>query len=265
MLFLGTQTDCRIYWTAIFFFLSFFVCYFGCPGRASGWGDMPRDFMCANARQFFGHPLSLSFFFYGNSQLKLTRKRKAEKKNKKEPVSTPTIAVKEDSYRQQTLPSGMGDDNIKGFIDPNNDSNHYVFGPFQCWKYIYETQTYIELESVKQLLRIDGHDCVYFQIEKNDENSNKIKKYYALQYGGINMCYHIFDLQNETWIKTKFDTKKLRLNKFKYFYGYGLRMITDIFQKNKIHIIGGDDSYQKYGWFEFTDDVANLGNVLFFF
>ena len=53
-----------------------------------------------------------------------------------------------------------------------------------------------------------------------------------------------------------------------YGFGAGLSMITDIFQKNKIHVIGGELSSQKYGYFQFDNHVlsnADAGKIFFYF
>ena len=38
-------------------------------------------------------------------------------------------------------------------------------------------------------------------------------------------------------------------------FGQGFSMITDIFEKNKIHVIGGMLSEQKYGYFQFNQQI----------
>ena len=90
------------------------------------------------------------------------------------------------------------------------------------------------------------HECAYFEIS-NDKN-NDIDKY-ALIYGGCqkHACYHIYEFKNETWNKnaikcngTWFRNHRISLGfESKYGFGGGLSMITDLFEKNKIYIVGG--------------------------
>ena len=46
-------------------------------------------------------------------------------------------------------------------------------------------------------------------------------------------------------------------------FGKVLLMITDLFVKNRIHVIGGNQSAQKYVYFEFNEEILNNPNLSF--
>ena len=159
--------------------------------------------------------------------------------------------------------------NVRGVIDPNNDNNHFIFGSVdnnKCWKYDYETQTYIEIKpgipKHSTQKNVDGHQCAYFEI-----NNDK----FALIYGGsrFSACYAIYEFNNQKWNDiacqlndTWFENAKIAkyglLNKG---FGDGLSMITDIFEKNKIHIVGGYRTEFKYGCFTFNHEILSNPNL----
>ena len=158
---------------------------------------------------------------------------------------------------------------IRGIVDPKNPKNHYIFGSQgnnECWKYNYETQEYIELKNnipkhINQY-EVNGHECAYFEIKNNNHCDQ-----FALIYGGSygSSCYSIYEFENEKW---NLNACKLN-NKFifnqnimfnldsKYCFQAGLSMITDIFQKNKIHICGGRQTLNKYGYFIFNHEILS--------
>ena len=163
---------------------------------------------------------------------------------------------------------------IRGFVDPNNDKNHFIFGALfkdECWKYEWEKQTYFKLSDIHKQPSVGWHDCAYFEIKNKNKNKNNNNTQYVLIYGNTyNGIYCIYEMQNERWNDNAIKFNDLWFNnheimkdgKSKYGFGYHLSMITDIFEKNKIHVIGGNESGNKYGCFEFNEDVlldVNLG------
>ena len=160
---------------------------------------------------------------------------------------------------------------IKGMIDPNNDKNHYIFGSLEnnlCWKYDFKRKKYIELNDEMHThanqLKVRGHECALFEIP-NDESYNDSDDKYALIYGGNSQsaCYLIYEFKNETWNENAIElndlwfdnTDIMRNGKSKYGFGQDLSMITDLFEKNKIHFVGGELSETKYGVFEFNREI----------
>ena len=161
-------------------------------------------------------------------------------------------------------------------IDPFNDNNHFIFGSNNnnnCWYFNNKNKpSYIQIESIpkhKTQKEVRGHACAMFETENNNK--------YVLIYGGeiLAATYNIYNLKMNKW-----DNNAIKLNKqwfidqwimydghSEYGFGSGLSMITDLFEKNKIHIIGGCNSYQKYGYFEFNEQIINncdLSCVFFF-
>ena len=141
---------------------------------------------------------------------------------------------------------------IRALIDPYNDNNWYIFGSFNnigCW-YFNENeneQSFIKINDIPTQNKPKGHGCALFETSKN-------KNKYALIYGGdeASTTYNIYNLNKQKWIEIA-----IKNNPSKYGFGESLSMITDLFVKNKIHIIGGYKSEQKYGYFEFNDEIMD--------
>ena len=82
---------------------------------------------------------------------------------------------------------------------------------------------------------------------------------YVLIYGDHKSAtYNIYEFKAQKWNEIGFQLNNQCFNNdnimkdgtCKYGFGNVLSMITDLFAKNKIYIIGGESSYQKYGYFE---------------
>ena len=161
--------------------------------------------------------------------------------------------------------------NVRTVLDPTNDKNYFIFGSAnnqQCWKYDCHKQKYIELKynipKHKDQTHVYCHECAYFEIKNKKNDCDK----YALLYGGgffetWGACYHIYEFNNEKWNENAmklndkwFDNESILQGEHsKYGFGEGLSMITDIFEKNKIHIMGGLGDSHKYGCFEFNHQI----------
>ena len=167
----------------------------------------------------------------------------------------------------QKLPSKLS--LIRALIDPFNDNNYYIFGNFmdnRCWYFNNHKQSFDEINKIPKheiQYQVDGHGCAMFVTENNNK--------YALIYGGwdTRASYNIYNFQtkqwndnaiklSEQWVKNQnivFDRNS------EYAFGGGLSMITDLFEKNKIHIIGGFGSEKKYGYFEFNEQILNNSDL----
>ena len=156
---------------------------------------------------------------------------------------------------------------IRATIDPFNDNNYYIFGSKfnnKCWYFNNQNkETFNEISDIPKANKQKqdyGHGCAIFETPKN-------KNKYALMYGGSqgNATYNIYDFQINAWNKNAIKLNNLWFynenemcdQNRTYGFGVGLSMITDLFEKNKIHIIGGGASFQKYGYFEFNEEIIN--------
>ena len=111
------------------------------------------------------------------------------------------------------------------------------------------------------------HACAMF--ETINDASNK----YGLIYGGNDgrATYNIYEFEKQKWNDIAFQLNNQWFNNdnimkdghSEYGFGKGLSMITDLFAKNKIHIIGGRESEQKYGYFKFNEQILNNDNLSF--
>ena len=155
--------------------------------------------------------------------------------------------------------------NVRALVDPFNDNNYYIFGSLRnnaCFYFNEMQQKWADIipKHISQN-EVWGHSCAMFETE----NKNK----YILIYGGDchsgSSTHNIYDLQTQKWnanaIKLNnqwFNNKDIMYDgASKYGFGEGLSMITDLFVKNKIHIIGGLLSEQKYGYFEFNQQIID--------
>ena len=175
--------------------------------------------------------------------------------------------VVENDFTNRRLPEDIKE--VNGVMkDPNNDKNYFIFYTMNdtCWKYDSQKQIFISLKSNinEQTTHRWMNDCAYFEI-KNDN----LYYQFALVNGGphLKQHYSIYELQNQKW---NLSLQKLIENETNIQCDFGVEssMITDIFNKNKIHIIGGTQSEQKYGCFKFNHDIfvnQNIGMLFFCF
>ena len=186
------------------------------------------------------------------------------KKTKPRFQSTDEIETKRLNY----LPMRMA--HVKTMIDPYNDKNYFIFGSQnfennnECWYYNHETHSFNKINDIPrcQGRPVSGHACAMFEAI-NDGNTNK----YGLIYRGSSFTpvYSIYEFKTKQWneIALQINKQWVKNNSDKYMFGSGLSMITDLFAKNKIHIIGGQQSYNKYGYFEFNEEILNNRNLSF--
>ena len=168
------------------------------------------------------------------------------------------------------LPMKMA--NVKTMMDPWNHKNYFIFESLnnQCWYFNDEKQTLdriIDIPKCQTQNGVCGHSCAIF------ETFNDASNRYALIYGGNDKSatYNIYEIKTKQWnaIATQlnykwFKNKNIMHDAFsEYSFGQGLSMITDLFAKNKIHIIGGALSHEKYGCFEFNQQILNNPNLSF--
>ena len=164
-----------------------------------------------------------------------------------------SVGLTQISANTLELPDYMSD--IRGFVDPLNNANFYIFGSSynnNCYYFDNDTQKYTKIGEIpqnQQLSNVNEHGCACFQIKKNKNNCD----YYALIYNfdSIQQYFVIYDLKNQIWID---DFKDIPI----YGFGRGLSMITDIFEKNIIHICGGLNSELKHGYFTFNKSVKQI-------
>ena len=147
---------------------------------------------------------------------------------------------------------------IQASIDPCNLNNYYIFGnkhSNQCWYFNNQNKlSFIKIKDVPKYEtqhKVCVHGCAMFETQ----NKNK----YVLIYNGM---YEIYDLQTKQW-----NDNGIKLNKhfMKHKFGMGLSMITDLFEKNTIHIMGGVGSEQKYGYFKFNEQIISNCDFRFVF
>ena len=163
---------------------------------------------------------------------------------------------------------------LQTLIDPFNGNNYYIFGSLQnnkCWYFNHKTQTFKQIDDIPKDARqnsVSWHNSAMFETT----NDNK----YALIYGGVktfgsNATYNIYNFKMKTW-----DDNAVKLNNqwfdnqnimkdggSMYSFGKHVLMITDLFEKNKIHIVGGHQFLTKYGYFEFNQQILNDPNLSF--
>ena len=154
---------------------------------------------------------------------------------------------------------------VRGVIDPFNCNNFYIFGhndSNDCWYFDHKTDELIEINKIPFNFGcqgyVYGHNCAVFEIKDN---------YYCLIYGGSNnsATYNIFDFQTQKWNANIAELNNQWFNNSQIMshadspFGFmgGCAMIKDIFCKNKIHIMGGYMSEQKYGYFQFSKQMLN--------
>ena len=170
------------------------------------------------------------------------------------------MRMSEKSFQTRKLPDTIED--IRALNDPCNDNNWFIFGSQgnnDCWHFINEKQWFDEIDDIPDspdgtegLTNFIDTQQTYAMFETKD-NQNK----YALIVGG---CYNwvrcnIYDFKKKKWndnneIITLFSEKQ-SLEK-------EISMITDLFQKNKIHVIG----LSEYYYFEFKDQINYSNTVL---
>ena len=174
------------------------------------------------------------------------------------------------TLKRNALPQEMA--YVKTVVDPFNHKSYYIFGTGnsnRCWYFNHETQLFNEISDIPKRQTqgpVCGNACAMFQTI-NDGNK------YALIYGGseLSSTYNIFDFQKQKWNEIAIKLNKLWFNcsriitdgSAKYGFGVGLSMITDLFTKNKIHIVRGDQSEDKYGCFEFNEQILNNSDLSF--
>ena len=163
----------------------------------------------------------------------------------------------------------------KIIVDPTNDASYFIFGDnndSRCWKHDCISQTSEQLASGVPIAigprnynsKLD-YEPAYFQL-KNDNNETST---YIILYGGEESGYHIYDLQTQTWDENSCMLhQKLRnehIDRYsEYAFGEGLCLITDLFNANKIHIIGGRRTYHKYGYMQFSHTTLHNPNLGFY-
>ena len=183
---------------------------------------------------------------------------------------------KTQTKKLNVLPIKMA--HVNTMIDPSNDKNYFIFGTQfsnECWYFNHKTQTLNKIKDIPKFptqRQVWQHNCAMFETI-NDGNSNT----YALIYGGDNVSgnatYNIYEFKTKKWNKIALQLNNLwfdndnimKHGKSMYGFGRGLSMITDLFAKNKIHVIGGDESAQKYGYFEFNEKILNNSNLSYVF
>ena len=163
---------------------------------------------------------------------------------------------------------------VCALVDTFNDNNYYIFGSDynnQCWYFNQKKESFIKIDDIPRHIgqnEVSDHGCAMFE---TPQNKNK----YALIYGanlgraGETATYAIYDFKINAWNENAIklnnlwfnDEKIMKNGQSKYGFGQGLSMVTDLFQKNKIHIIGGASSLQKYGYFEFNEDIINNSDL----
>ena len=162
--------------------------------------------------------------------------------------------------------------------DPCNDKQFYIFGSAndnRCWYFNNEPETLVfskisDIPKHKNQYKVLFHDCAVF---KTIKNNNKYALIYGGQYSvfGGHATYNIYDFKKQKWNDIAFNLNNQWFNnpeimkdqRSKYNFGKKLQMITDFFQKNKIHVIGGFKTQQKYGYFEFNEQILNNPNLSF--
>ena len=150
--------------------------------------------------------------------------------------------------------------------------NSLIFRAYknQCLYFNENKQSHIEISDIpkhESQFQVNGHGCSMFEIQ----NDNKFAFVYGGNYGTA--TYNIYNLKKKEW-----DNNALKLNNqwfnnndimadgaSKYGFGNGLSMVTDLFEKNKIHIIGGSLSNRKYGYFKFNHQIMNNPELSFVF
>ena len=192
-------------------------------------------------------------------------------RNSEDEKTKPTFQLTKKNETQQfnVLPMKMSF--VKTVIDPCNHKNYYIFGSAynnQCWYFNHKTRSLNKIKDIPKNKRVFMHNCAMIETI-NDGNTNK----YALIYGGDDetATYNIYEFETQKWnkIAMQLNNQWLRskditfAEKSKYGFGPGLSMITYLFEKNKIHIIGGLESQQKYGYFEFNQQILNNPNLSF--
>ena len=165
--------------------------------------------------------------------------------------------AKNQSLHKKTLPRKMVQ--AAALIDPYNDKNCYIFGSRgnnQCWYLNNQNKpTFIKIDDITEIrkgfeiqIMVEKHACALFETPKS-------KNKYSFIYGEYR---NIFDFQNERWIESDFEFKfddHSFYTRYDFEFGRGFSMITDLFEKNKIHIVGGEESKRNYGYFEFTEGM----------
>ena len=180
---------------------------------------------------------------------------------------------------------------IRGFVDPRNASNVFIFGSSQsdeCYYLKKDTknqtmkyQHFTDIPKDTNQKSVMSHECCVFAIENNNKNS---KDYYALVYGGgdkffgaSHAHYQIYEFKenvndtingnwndyiqvcNNKWFNNEYIMKH---GNSKCGFGQGLAMLTDLFDPSIIHIPGGYGSYEKYGYFKMTDQCLNADSKM---
>ena len=174
--------------------------------------------------------------------------------------------------KKRKLPMSM--ESVRGFVDPSNDKKYWIFGSEfnnKCWEFNYKDKKYIKLKKDipkhEKQQKVRAHGCAYFEIP-NVTNENEMCQY-ALIYGGYDAYYGIYEMQNKKWntIARQLNGKGfgneeiMKGGESEYRFGAHVSMITDIFEKNKIHIIGGYQSENKYGCFKFEEQKLMNPNL----
>ena len=167
----------------------------------------------------------------------------------------------------------------------------FIFGSYNNNKCYYLTKndcihfTNIPKNNDKKQKNVAYNECALFEMPKNNTN---IIKHYALIYGGSDnrAYYQIFEIlfENKENIKNnsnesnnfgKWNANVSQCNNVWfnnqqimkdgsaiYGFGDGLSMVTDLFDKSIIHIAGGYQSRNKYGYFKMNEQCLNNNNHL---
>ena len=163
--------------------------------------------------------------------------------------------------KQKNLPSGCGNLLIACMVDPYNDKNHFIFGSFQkskCWKYDHTQEKYI---SLKDDSNSATNLCAHFTVNKshyafilgkskNESNVGESDGYQIYEFPENDQC-NDNDIQH-------FSDKIT--NQITFLSMFTSAMITDVFEKNKIHVINS----MQYGYFEFTAEKGDILSIFFF-
>ena len=157
----------------------------------------------------------------------------------------------------------------KVMLDPTNDARCFIFGDIrhsECWIYDSISKTSKQLSNgvpVQPDLigenQLD-YECASFEIEEHGKTSR-----YGLLYNSRTR-YCIYEFETNTWNKNAcILQKKLTPYWTSGFFSTELSMITDLFNKNTIHIMEGYRNQYKYGYMKFDFQTLNNPNLGFMF